>query len=260
MCWNGWKNSFMAKRRWLLLTLLTVVIFFGIWIVTLYYLTLATYRQTSELYLDPLGLSARQFPELTVSSDDMVVIFYGDSRIASWPPPEGVDGYTFINRGINGQTSVQVLLRFPYDVTPLNPDIVIVQVGVNDLKTIPLFPERKAALIETTEAAIHEIVQAAREAGATVILTTIFPVGDVPIYRLPFWSDDVRLAIDEVNTYLRSGVDEQVIVFNTFALLADAEGKLLSDYADDELHLNTAGYSVLNEALVSLLKTIAKQG
>jgi lysophospholipase L1-like esterase len=53
------------------------------------------------------------------------------------PLRQNSKGFSFVNRGINTQTSAQVLGRFDKHVVPLHPNIVIVQVGINDLKTIP---------------------------------------------------------------------------------------------------------------------------
>src|SRR5687768_7914035 len=154
----------------------------------------------------------------------------------SWPSPDGFDNMTFVNRGIGAQTSAQNWLRFAYHVTPLKPQIFILQVGVNDLKTIPLFPERQQSLIETCQENIHEMVAAANDLGATVVLTTIFPVGDVPLQRRPFWSDEVKTAVDTVNNSISSLASEQVIIFDAFSILADSDGLMRPEYSADELH------------------------
>jgi hypothetical protein len=106
------------------------------------------YLQLNETRLDPLGLSyypSVSDPKALTASRQTVVVFVGDSRAASWPPPANLEGFEFINRGIGAQTSAQTLHRFKAQVKPLQPHIVILQVGINDLKTIPLFPERKEA-------------------------------------------------------------------------------------------------------------------
>ena len=65
--------------------------------------------------------------------------------------------------------------------------------------TIPLFAERKEAIVANCQANIGQIVDLATGLDATVILTTVFPVGKVPLARRPFWSKNVPLAVDEVN-------------------------------------------------------------
>ena len=96
------------------------------------------YTQLSAVRLDPLGLSAYPAPssqEELASTDAITVVFFGDSRAATWPPPD-IGGFAFINRGVGGETSTQSALRFDYHIEPLNPQIVVIQTGINDLKTM----------------------------------------------------------------------------------------------------------------------------
>ncbi|MCB0007298.1 MAG: SGNH/GDSL hydrolase family protein, partial [Anaerolineales bacterium] len=164
----------------------------------------------------------------------------------------------FSNLGIGAQTSAQVLLRYEAHVAPLEPDIIVLQVGINDLKTIPLFPERREELVTDCQDNIAAIVTKARADGALVILSTVFPAGDVPLQRRPFWSAGIDAAIVEVNAFLQTLADDHILVFDSYSLLADDEGSLSSDYARDELHLNSAGYERLNEALAQLLGTVVE--
>ncbi len=163
------------------------------------------YLQLNETRLDPLGLSSYSPDTLqsAANSDKPMIVFFGDSRAANWPPPD-LARFEFVNRGIGAQTSAQALQRFGYDVRPLRPRVVLVQVGINDLKTIPLFPERKEAIIANCQDNIQRIVRQSVDDGAIVILTTVFPVGRVPFERQLFWSPDVAKAIVEVNAFIRS--------------------------------------------------------
>jgi lysophospholipase L1-like esterase len=67
----------------------------------------------------------------------LTVLFYSDSRAADWPPPDLPD-LLFVNRGVPGQTSTEALRRWTTYGAPLRPDIVVLQVGVNDLTTASL--------------------------------------------------------------------------------------------------------------------------
>ncbi|WP_310489084.1 SGNH/GDSL hydrolase family protein [Chamaesiphon sp. VAR_69_metabat_338] len=183
------------------------------------------------------------------------MVFFGDSRAANWTPPK-IDRYEFINRGISSQTSVQTIERFPAHVRSLKPDLVIVQVGVNDLKTIALFPERKQAIIANCQANIKRIIEESRKIGAVVMVTTIFPAGEVPLERKLLWSDEIGLAIKEVNTYIETLADDKTIVFDTYALLADRHGLMLPQYRSDELHFNQQAYTILNQELSRQLAKI----
>jgi lysophospholipase L1-like esterase len=214
------------------------------------------YLQLNATRLDPLGLNYYSTEpdqgELT-NAELITVVFFGDSRAANWPAPD-LEPFEFINRGVGSQTSEQALGRFEYHIKPLRPQVIIVQVGINDLKTIPLFPGRKGSIIADCEESIGQIVEASTEMGATVVLTTIFPLGKVPIERKPFWSGDVAWAIDEVNEYIRSLEGKGVIVFDAYAALVGENGIIEPGYSQDLLHLNAAGYERLNHELVKALQ------
>jgi lysophospholipase L1-like esterase len=213
------------------------------------------YLKLNSTNLDPFGIrafSAESLPPSVPAASSATVVFFGDSRAEMWTVPTKLEGFSFVNRGINTQTSTQVLGRFDEHVVPLNPDIIVVQVGINDLKTIPLFPEQKAAIISNCKANIQQIVERSVKSGATVILTTIFPIGPVPLIRQPFWSPDVAQAVSEVNTYLYSLEAENVLILDAYSLLAE-NGQVRSDYVRDTLHINVKGYEALNQELTKVL-------
>ena len=213
------------------------------------------YRQLSAVHLDPLGLSHYPLDADPLPGRRSVVLF-GDSRAAEWPVPEGLEGWTFVDRGIHNQTSAEVLHRFDAHVASLKPNVVVVQVGINDLKAIPLFPDQRAEIVANCQAHIAQIVARSRKLGATVIVTTLFPLGNVPLERRLFWSGEIEEAQEEVNAYLRTLAGEGVIVLDTAPILADGQGVLRREYSLDLLHLTEAGYRALNAALMPVLETL----
>ncbi len=215
-------------------------------------------RYYTHLYaveLDPLGLEYyRDAQALPAMQGARSVVFFGDSRAAQWTEPT-LPGFTFSNRGIGNQTTAQVLNRFDEHIVPLHPNVIILQVGINDLKTIPLFPGRKAEIISNCKENIRQIVERSLETGSIVVITTIFPIGDVPMQRRLVWSDDIDKARVDVNEYIKSLAAENVFIFDSAALLSDSNGKIKPEYGYDTLHLNPAGYDVLNLKLTKLLET-----
>jgi lysophospholipase L1-like esterase len=214
------------------------------------------YLELNQTRLDPLGLSAytvnlQDFPK----ADHIRVVFFGDSRAASWPSPN-LNGYEFVNRGISSQTSVQAVQRFSAHVRSLKPDIVVIQVGINDLKAIALFPKQRNAIVANCQANIKQIVDESRNLGAVAIVTTILPVGEVPLERQAFWSDAISQAVKEINAYIETLATEKTIVFDTVPILADSQGLMLQKYRENELHLNKQGYGSLNQKLAQLLPSI----
>ncbi len=239
-----------------------------IWLLLMLILGLLTtnvflYRELRKYYallynsqLDPIGLSYFQEATDQTTRDKPTVVFYGDSRAAQWIAPQ-TDEYAFINRGIGNQTSAQVLLRFEEHIQPLQPDAIILQVCVNDLKTIPLFPDSKDEIIAACENNIEAIIQKSRGLDSVVILTTVFPTsGNVPLARRLVWSDEVYEAIDRVNGFILNYQAEGVVVFDAAGILSNPEGNVKSGYARDLLHVNDAGYSALNTELVKLLESL----
>lgn len=241
-------------KFWLPLTLLLLLgsllinLLVGRW-------TLQYYRQLNADRLDPLGIrmyaSEPLLPPKTRNRPR--ILFFGDSRAYAWPAPVELSHVEFINRGIGGQTTAQILARFDEHVTSLQPDLVILQAGINDLKTIPLFPTRRDEIIAGCKENLAAIVQRVTEQDATVILTTIFPPARPSLVRRPFWSDAVGEAVIDVNEYLKTLAAEQVILLDSAALLASDNGLIRPEYSYDLLHINQTGYVELNQALVRQL-------
>jgi len=127
---------------------------------------------------------------------------------------------------------------------------------INDLKIIPLETNRYQSIVDGCIGNVRQVIDAARAINAKVILTTVFPVGIVPWERQFVWSDAVAQAVRDVNAQMAMLTAEEVILFDAYTLLAGADGLINPHYADDELHLNAAGYAALNEALLPLLSNL----
>ncbi|MEL6816455.1 MAG: GDSL-type esterase/lipase family protein, partial [Cyanobacteria bacterium J06598_3] len=169
------------------------------------------------------------------------------------------DGYDFINRGIASQTSAQVLQRFSAHVVPLDPDIIVIQVGINDLKTIGLFPEQAEDIMSAYQANMRALVALAQqETEATVVVSTILPAGDVTWARRLVWSDAIDQAVIEMNESLKTRANgTDVFIFDGFSLIAAATAESgRSAYYKDELHFTQLGYDLLNEPLLALLRSL----
>ena len=242
-------------RRWLrgmFFGLFALALFASLFANVIFYRQFGrTYCEVSEVRLDPYGIKHAVFPPDSGDPSGALVVFFGDSRAQQWPAPR-VAGYRFANRGIGGQTSEQVRGRFDAHVKPLVPRLVLVQAGVNDLKTIPLFPQRREEIVSACKSNLREIITRASNDGATVIVTTIFPTGKVTLDRRPYWSPDIQKAIEEVNDDLRRLQGTHVIAFDAWKILQD-RGRLRDEYAADTLHLSAKGYEALNAELAKLL-------
>ena len=182
-----------------------------------------------------------------------LVVFFCDSRAYEWSAIANIP-IEFANRGINGQTTNQVLGRTSAHVASLSPNFVVVQVGINDLKHIATFPNESQSIVTNCKQNIQKIVdELLKEPKTTVILTTIFPVPDSSQFQRSSWSDDVDRAIIEVNHFIKSLKSDRVIILDAATLLADERGKVRQIYQRDFLHLNESGYTMLNKELSKIL-------
>jgi hypothetical protein len=136
----GYNHLPMKWRIRLLIIFLFTILLISIGLnYYLFNLSLQYYRELNATRLDPLGLN--HFSDPQEGANGIIAVFFGDSRAESWPPPN-ITGFEFINRGIGAQTTAQVIQRFDLHTAPLQPDIIIIQVGINDLKTIRYFPNK----------------------------------------------------------------------------------------------------------------------
>lgn len=233
----------------ILITLLSISIILNL---ILYRYANQSYLQLNGIRLDPLGVvfyEPSDPPATELDQQKDKVVFFGDSRAYQWPAPRNLNQFTFLNRGIGAQTSTQVVERFDKHIVPLKPDILVVQVCINDLKTIPLYPHLKRQIVDMCKSNLEQIVEKARSLGTTVILTTVFPVGDLPVERRLFWSDEVGEAISEVNEHIHTLKNEDVFIYDTAVVLTDQNGQVRAEYSHNFLHLNEAGYLAVSFSL-----------
>lgn len=213
-----------------------------------------TYLNLHATRLNGLGQLTFQEKDPALPDGRPVILFFGDSRAAAWPSPTLAQAdVRFINRGIGGQTTSQVRSRFDRHVLGLDVDVLVLQVGVNDLRAMPAFPDQQEWILQQTVANINWMVDRAGREDIQVIITTIFPLGKLGIFRTLFWKDTVADAISTVNTLLQGLAGPNVHILDSNSILADAHGVVHRRYSEDYLHINHRGYAALNSKLVSIL-------
>jgi lysophospholipase L1-like esterase len=182
------------------------------------------------------------------------VVFYGDSITDAWRLNEYYPDRDFINRGISGQTTFQMLARFKADVIRLKPDAVIILAGTNDISRGIALPaiEDNLSMMAALADANH----------IKVLLSTVLPVNDVHKKDDPTF-ERTRLrptsAIHQLNVWIESFCSEKSYAFvNYFSEMSDASGLLKPDLADDGLHPNSTGYRIMAPvALAAIDRAIA---
>jgi len=175
---------------------------------------------------------------LPEENDDRVV-FMGNSITIGWlnARPEFFKGKPYINRGISGQTTPQMLIRFRQDVVALQPKVVVILAGTNDIagNTGP-------STIEMIADNIKSMAEIAHANDIKVILSSTLPAYDYP------WKPGLEPAekIVTLNKMLQAYCDEKGHVYlDYFTAMADARKGLPKKYANDEVHPTVAGYKVM---------------
>ncbi len=169
------------------------------------------------------------------------VVFFGDSITDSWRLNEYFPDSDFVNRGISGQITGEMLGRFKADVIDLKPQAVLILAGTNDLaRGIPV------AAIEDNYTMISDL---ADQHQIHVIWASVLPVSDYHKDQNPAW-EMTRIrppaSIRALNEWLKALCEQRGYTYlDYYSAVADSAGLLKSDLADDGLHPNSAGYRIM---------------
>ena len=170
------------------------------------------------------------------------VVFFGDSITDIWHLDEYFPGKPYINRGISGQTTPQMLLRFRQDVIDLHPKVVVILAGTNDIagNTGPM-------RLEDIEANYASMAEIARANNVRVVLSSVLPVHNYTPQSQSFFAGRPPEKILELNRWLKSYVaaHSECVYLDYFSALVDDKGLLKRELADDGLHPNAAGYKIM---------------
>jgi len=167
------------------------------------------------------------------------VVFMGNSITEGWQKYFATmfPGKPYINRGIGGQTTPQMLVRFRPDVVALKPKVVVILAGTNDIagNTGP-------STLEMIEANLASMAEIARSNGIKVILSSVLPVYDYP------WKPGLEPApkIIAVNKWMKDyAARHGAIYLDYHSAMADARGGMREGLASDGVHPTEAGYRVM---------------
>ncbi|HDZ15053.1 hypothetical protein LCGC14_1406150 [marine sediment metagenome] len=173
------------------------------------------------------------------AADEDRVVFMGNSITIGWlnNRPEFFEGKPYINRGISGQTTPQMLIRFRQDVVDLQPKVVVILAGTNDIagNTGP-------STIEMIVDNISSMAEIAKANHIKVILSSTLPAFDYP------WKPGLEPAdkIIALNKMLEAYAKENGHIYlDYFSAMADDRNGLPKKYAEDEVHPTVEGYKVM---------------
>ena len=168
------------------------------------------------------------------------VVFLGGSITDGWGRGQGVffPGKPYVNRGISGQTTPQMLDRFQQDVLHLHPTVVVILAGINDIAG-NTGPET----LDVIEDNFRSMVALAKQSHVRVVLSSVLPASYFP------WHAGLKPAaeVKELNTWLEGYAHEQGATFlNYYPALVDKDGGMRPELATDKaVHPNTAGYALM---------------
>ncbi len=174
------------------------------------------------------------------SKSEKRVVFMGNSITEGWPTlqPEFFESKSYINRGISGQTTPQMLIRFRQDVIDLKPKLVLILAGINDIagNTGP----SNVTMITNN---IISMAQLAKSNKIKVIICSILPAKDFP------WNPGMNPPpkILNVNQILRSyALANGMVYLDYYSLMVDESNALIDEYGSDGVHPNKEGYKVMS--------------
>jgi len=182
------------------------------------------------------------------------VVFFGDSITDMWRLEDSFPGQPYVNRGIGGQTTPQMLVRFRQDVIDLQPKVVVILAGTNDIAGNS-GPMRD----QDIEANFASFAELARAHGIRVVYASILPVHNYTERSRDFFAQRPPARILALNHWLQDYCAAHNLVYlDYFSALVDDKGMMKKDLADDGLHPNAAGYKVMAPLAEAAIQKVSK--
>ena len=185
------------------------------------------------------------------------VVFMGDSITDMWRLDQYFPSKPYLNRGIGGQTTPQMLVRFRQDVIDLQPKVVVILAGTNDIagNTGPMS-------LEEIEGQITTMAELARVHGIRVVFSSVIPVHNYTPASEPMFPLRKPDQIQALNQWLKAySAANGGVYLDYFSAMVDDKGWLKRDLAEDGLHPNKAGYSIMAPlAEAAIQKALAMPG
>jgi lysophospholipase L1-like esterase len=184
------------------------------------------------------------------ATEEKRIVFFGDSITEGWKTiqPEYFTNQTYINRGINGQTTPQMLIRFRADVIELKPKIVVILAGTNDIagNTGP-------ATLEMILGNLVSMCELAKANGIKVVLCSVLPAYDYP------WKSGLEPAekIAVLNKMIIKYAKANDIPYvDYYSATVDYRKGLKSIFSQDGVHPNKEGYRVMGPIVETAISNL----
>jgi lysophospholipase L1-like esterase len=192
---------------------------------------MARYRDANKSVVAPARTDAR-------------VVFMGDSITDGWQQPRYggfFPGKPYVDRGISGQTTPQMLVRFRRDVIDLQPKAVVILAGTNDIagNTGPMTNEE----IQGNLASMSDLAHAHN---IKVVFSSVTPVSEYHVRGVPQTTARPMERIKAMNDWMKSyAASHGDIYLDYFSAMIDEKGLMRAELTEDDLHPNAKGYAVM---------------
>jgi len=184
---------------------------------------------------------------LPAAGEDRIV-FMGNSITEGWSrtDPDFFSGKPYINRGISGQTTPQMLIRFKPDVVNIKPSVVVILAGINDIagNTGP-------STLEMIEDNLSSMVEIAQANGVRVVLSSVLPAYDFP------WRPGLEPAekVIKLNVWIKNFAETHKCVYlDYFTPMSDEKHGLKTEYSQDGVHPTMTGYKIMEPLVEEAIK------
>lgn len=191
--------------------------------------------------------------EVLNSNDHSRVVFMGNSITEGWlnKRPDFFSANQYINRGISGQTTPQMLLRFRQDVIALKPMAVVILAGINDIaqNTGPYS-------LEATSGNLFSMCELAKQNGIKVIICSVLPAADFP------WKHGLEPApkVVALNKVLKKYAEKNKLFYvDYFSAMVNEKWGLKEELGTDGVHPNEAGYAIMEPILQRAISKVLKK-
>jgi lysophospholipase L1-like esterase len=193
------------------------------------------------LYEDFGQLGMYRAANLALPPNSRRIIFFGDSITYQWNLGVSFPGEPYLNRGIRGQTTSQMLVRYRQDVLELHPSSVVILAGINDLQDTSAVPTP----IPDIERNLKTMAELATLHHIRPVFASLLPVHNY-ILKTQILETRVPQGLLEVNRWLKSYCAEQGYTYIEYhAAMMSPDGKMRKDLSEDGMHPNAAGYAIM---------------
>lgn len=182
------------------------------------------------------------------------IVFMGNSITEGWSrlDPDFFKGKPYVNRGISGQTTPQMLIRFRPDAINLKPSVIVILAGINDIagNTGP-------STLEMIEDNLASMVDIAKSNGIPVVLSSVLPAFDFP------WRTGMQPAekVVALNFWIKNFAEKRGCIYlDYFTTMADKRNGLKEELTYDGVHPNLAGYKVMDPLVEAAIQKALNPG